>query len=77
IAPGVWHCMGFGGHGMSATTAGAAVVASAIADGDDRWRLFAPFGLAFTGGGFGRPAAQAIYWGHKLRDGWRARRRAA
>ncbi|BBK44306.1 oxidoreductase [Allostella vacuolata] len=75
LSPGVWYCMGFGGHGMSATTAGAAVVAAGIADGDDRWRLFAPFGLAFTGGPLARPAAQTIYWGHKLRDGWRARGR--
>jgi len=51
------------------------VVASAIADGDDRFRLFQPFGLDFTGGPFARPVAQTIYWSHKLRDGWRARRR--
>lgn len=75
LSPGVWYCMGFGGHGMSATTAGAAVVARAIADGGDEYRLFQPFGLAFTGGPFARPAAQTIYWGHKLRDGWRARQR--
>ncbi|MCC7272983.1 MAG: FAD-binding oxidoreductase [Alphaproteobacteria bacterium] len=75
LAPGVWHCMGFGGHGMAATTTGAAVVAAAIAEGDDRWRLFAPFGLAFAGGPLARPAAQTIYWGHKLRDAWRARAR--
>jgi gamma-glutamylputrescine oxidase len=75
LSPGVWYCMGFGGHGMSATTAGAAVVASAIADGDDRYRLFAPFGLAFTGGQLARPVAQTIYWGHKMRDAWRARGR--
>lgn len=75
LSQGVWYCMGFGGHGMSATTAGAAVVAAAIADGDDRFRLFQPFGLDFAAGPFARPVAQTIYWGHKLRDAWRARSR--
>ncbi|MGE0724904.1 MAG: NAD(P)/FAD-dependent oxidoreductase [Alphaproteobacteria bacterium] len=75
VSDGVWHCMGFGGHGMATTTMGAALIAGAIAEGDDRWRQFAPFGLAFAGGALARPVAQAIYWGHKLRDGWRARRR--
>ena len=75
VADGVWHCMGFGGHGMSTTTMGAALIAGAIADGDDRWKMFAPFGLAFTGGPLARPVAQTIYWGHKLRDAWRSRRR--
>ncbi|WP_374446791.1 NAD(P)/FAD-dependent oxidoreductase [Stella sp.] len=75
LQQGVWYCMGFGGHGMSATTAGAAVVAAAVADGDDRFRLFQPFGLDFAAGPFARPVAQLVYWGHKLRDGWRARGR--
>lgn len=75
LSQGVWYCMGFGGHGMSATTAGAAVVAAAIAEGDDRFRLFQPFGLDFAAGPFARPVAQTIYWSHKLRDAWRARSR--
>jgi gamma-glutamylputrescine oxidase len=72
LAEGVWYCMGFGGFGMAATTLGGRLVASAIAEGDDRIRLFAPFGLAYAGGRLAPAIAQFVYWGHGLRDWWRA-----
>ena len=49
-------------------------LAGAIVDGDDRYRLLAPFGLTPTGGPIGAAAAQASYWYYQLRDAWRAAR---
>jgi len=74
LRPGVWHAMGFGGHGMNTTTVAGELVAAAIAEGDDRYRLFAPFGLTPTGGPIGALAAQASYWYYGARDALRARR---
>lgn len=71
-APGVWHAMGFGGHGMNTTTLAGEAVAAAIAEGDDRHRLFAPFGLTPTFGPLGAAAAQASYWYYRARDALRS-----
>ena len=49
----------------------AMLVASAIAEKDDRYRLFAPFGLTPTGGAIGVGAAQLSYWTFELRDALR------
>src|SRR5215472_1026675 len=54
-------------------------IAAAIVDGDDRWRLFAPYELVWAGGTLGRVAAQCLFWAtegrHRawrplLRDRW-------
>ncbi len=77
LGPGVWYAMGFGGHGMNTTTLAGELIAAAIAEGDDRYRLFAPFGLTPTGGPIGALAAQASYWYYGARDAlraWRNRR---
>ena len=74
LRPGVWYAMGFGGHGMNTTTVAGELVASAIAENDDRYRLFAPFGLTPTGGPIGALAAQASYWYYGARDALRAGR---
>ena len=77
-APGVWHCMGYGGHGMAATTMGGELIASAIAQGDDRYRLFSPYGLQWTGGRFvGAIAAQMTYWYYQFLDRLQESRSAA
>ncbi len=68
LSPGAWYCMGFGGHGMATTTLAGELVASAIAEGDDRYRLFAPYGLDWTGGAVGRAYVQALLWYYDLRD---------
>lgn len=68
LKPGVWVNTCFGGHGMCATTAGGETVAKAIAQGDESWKLFRPFGLSFAGGPLGPLAAQTIYWYWQLRD---------
>ncbi len=72
VSPGVWYAMGFGGHGMNTTTMAGEAVAAAIAEGDDRHRLFAPFGLAPTFGPLGAAAAQASYWYYAARDALRS-----
>jgi hypothetical protein len=73
LSPGLWYAMGFGGSGMGTTTVAGELVASAIAEKDDRYRLFAPFGLTPTGGPVGVAAAQLTYWAYRMRDGLRER----
>jgi len=38
--PGLWYCTGFGGHGLVPTTVGGELIASAIAEGDTRYKYF-------------------------------------
>jgi gamma-glutamylputrescine oxidase len=71
VQPGAWYAMGFGGHGMGTTTLAGELVAAAIAEGDDRYRMFAPFGLTWAGGPMGRAYAQATFWYFALRDRFR------
>ncbi len=73
LSPGLWYAMGFGGSGMGTTTVAGELVASAIAEKDDRYRLFAAFGLTPAGGPIGVVAAQLTYWTYQLRDGLRER----
>lgn len=68
LQPGVWYCMGFGGHGMNTTAIGGRVVAEAIAGEDDRYRRFAPFGLVWNGGPAGLAAVQLTYWTYQMMD---------
>lgn len=72
LQTGVWYNQGYGGHGMCATTAGGEVVAKAIAEGDETYKLFAPFGLDFAGGPLGPLIAQCAYWGFQMQDRWQA-----
>lgn len=68
IEPGYWYNTGFGGHGLSPTTVGGEVVAAAIAQSDDTYRAFEPFGLSYAGGRMGRYVAQMVYWSWRARD---------
>jgi glycine/D-amino acid oxidase-like deaminating enzyme len=68
VSPGVWYGMGFGGHGMGTTTMAGELVAAAIAEGDERYKLFAPFGLDWTGGPVGLVAVEAVYRWYRFRD---------
>jgi gamma-glutamylputrescine oxidase len=65
---GAWYCQGFGGHGMCATTVGGEVIAGAIANNDEDYKLFAPFGLDYAGKPMGPAIAQAAYWYFQGRD---------
>lgn len=68
LRPGVWTATGFGGHGLNTTAMAGQLIAAAIAEADDRYRLFAPFGRTWAGGTVGRAATQAAYWYYQLRD---------
>ncbi|HET8726539.1 MAG TPA: FAD-binding oxidoreductase [Alphaproteobacteria bacterium] len=76
LRPGVWYCMAFGGHGMNTTAIGGRVIAEAITGEDDRYRRFAPFGLAWNGGPFGIAAVQLTYWKYQMMDFLRERKAA-
>jgi gamma-glutamylputrescine oxidase len=75
LEPGVWFCTAFGGHGVNTTAIGGRVVAEAITGISDRYRLFAPFGLAWNGGLAGRAAVQATYWALQAQDAFHELRR--
>jgi gamma-glutamylputrescine oxidase len=63
IERGVWLASGFGGHGLNNTAVAGELIARGIVDGDQTWRLFAPYELVWAGGVLGRALAQGIYWG--------------
>jgi glycine/D-amino acid oxidase-like deaminating enzyme len=73
LSPGLWLASGFGGHGLNTTAMAGNIVAQAITEGDDTWRLFAPFELVWAGGRMGRAAMQVYYWGFSARERWVAR----
>ncbi|HEY3623583.1 MAG TPA: FAD-binding oxidoreductase [Roseiarcus sp.] len=72
--PGVWYATGFGGLGVTLTAAVGELIARAIVEGDDTWRMYEAFGLPYAGGKLGKVPAQLVYWSHQLRA---ARRRRA
>ena len=65
---GLWYNTGFGGHGLNATTVGGEAIAGAIAQGDETYRLFEPFGLDYTGWPFGQALVQMGYWWFQVQD---------
>ncbi len=73
LPDGLWYAQAFGGHGMNTAAVAGQLIAGAIAAGDDRWRLFEPFGLDRTWGPLGRAGVQATYWAYQLRDWWQER----
>src|SRR5207245_3116833 len=62
VSGGLWLASGFGGHGINTTAMAGNILAQAIVEGDDTWRLFAPFELVWAGGRVGRAAMQVLYW---------------
>jgi len=63
IERGVWLASGFGGHGLNTSAIGGELVARGIIEGDQTWRLFAPYELVWAGGVLARAVAQGLYWG--------------
>lgn len=68
IRPGVWMCTNFGNNGLGPTTAGGEVIAKAIAEGDETYKLFEPFRFDYAGGPLGPLAAQCVYRYWKAKD---------
>jgi len=62
LGPGYWIASAFGGHGLNTTAMAGEMIARAILDGDDRWRLFSSYELVWAGGAFGRAAARTSLW---------------
>jgi glycine/D-amino acid oxidase-like deaminating enzyme len=80
IGPGVWLAGAFGGHGVNTTAMAGTLIARAIVEHDDRWRLFSPYELVSAGGAFGRVAAQVLFITAQARETFHevmARRREA
>jgi gamma-glutamylputrescine oxidase len=65
IERGVWLASGFGGHGLNTSAMGGELVARGLVDGDQTWRMFAPYELVWAGGLLGSALAQGIYWGSR------------
>jgi glycine/D-amino acid oxidase-like deaminating enzyme len=70
---GLWWAQAFGGHGLAPTCAAGDLLASALAEGDDRWKQFAPYGLAPTYRPFGYLGAQSSYWWQQSKDWFKTR----
>jgi glycine/D-amino acid oxidase-like deaminating enzyme len=73
LSPGLWLASGFGGHGLNTTAMAGNMLAQAIVEGDDSWRLFSPFELVWAGGRIGRAAMQVFYWWFDARERFLAR----
>jgi len=68
IESGLWVASGFGGHGLNTTAMGGELIARGIVEGDQTWRLFAPYELVWAGGRLGRMLAQSTYWARRPVD---------
>jgi glycine/D-amino acid oxidase-like deaminating enzyme len=68
LRSGVWIASAFGGQGLNTTAIAGELIGSAIAENDERWRLFVPFGMVSAGGIAGRTLVQIVYWGAEARD---------
>src|SRR5204862_6253307 len=73
LAPGYWLAGAFGGHGLNTTAMAGEMIARAILDGDDSWRLFSSYELVWAGGRAGRAGAPAAYWSVQACDSPQAR----
>ena len=73
---GLWLAQAFGGHGVAPTTFAGELLAAAIAEGDERWKDLAKYGVvsAFKPAGF--VGAQLGYWWAQAMDNWKALREA-
>jgi hypothetical protein len=72
IAPGLWVASAFGSHGINTTAIAGELIARAIVDHDDAWRLFLPYDLVWAGGSLGRTVLQANAWGQRAAETVRA-----
>jgi gamma-glutamylputrescine oxidase len=62
VQPGVWLTSAFGAQGINTSAIAGELIARAIVEGDDTWRLFLPFELVWAGGQVGRTVVRATTW---------------
>lgn len=67
----LWVAQAFGGHGVAPTTFAGELLASAIAEGDTRWRELCDYGLVSALKPAGFVAAQLRYWWLQAMDAWK------
>jgi hypothetical protein len=80
VVPGLWLASAFGAHGISTSAMAGELIAAAITEHDDRWRLFLPYELVWAGGRVGRLVQQVGAWSRGWHEEWAssvARRREA
>ncbi len=80
VVPGLWLAGAFGAHGINTSAIAGELIAGAITEHDDRWRLFLPYELVWAGGRLGRLAQRVGAWSRGLHEDWTAsiaRRREA
>lgn len=77
VEPGLWLAQAFGGHGVAPTTFAGEVLASAIAEDDERWRDFSTYGLVSAMKPAGLLGAQLGYWWAQSKDQWKTWREDA
>jgi len=68
VEDGLWMATAFGGHGLNTTAMAGELIAGAITQGDDRYKLFASYKRNWAGGLIGRAGVQTKYWSMQLRD---------
>jgi hypothetical protein len=68
VSPGLWVATAFGAHGLNTSAMAGELIARAIGEGDDHWRLFSSYDLVYAGGRAGRAAAQVVYWSMRIHD---------
>ena len=71
LEEGLWVSTAYGGHGLNTTAMGGLLLASAIVEGDQRWRDLDKYDLDWNVGPVGRAAVQVSYWSMRLGDRWR------
>jgi glycine/D-amino acid oxidase-like deaminating enzyme len=80
VVPGLWLASAFGAHGLNTSAMAGELIAAAITEHDDRWRLFLPYELVWAGGRLGRLVYQVGAWAQGRHEDWAAsvaRRREA
>ena len=68
VSSGLWLAAAFASHGLNTTAMAGQLIARAIAEADDRWRLFSPYGLVWAGGGFGKTVVAVSMAAGRSRD---------
>jgi glycine/D-amino acid oxidase-like deaminating enzyme len=80
VVPGLWLASAFGAHGLNVTAIAGELIATAITERDDRWRLFLPYELVWAGGILGRAVHHVGAWSRRAGEDFAAslsRRREA